>query len=252
MSSFASSILGWLRPSRPNKRSLMCQGTARQIARRLVAALDLQDDYHATVVERHLVMVIHALRASGEPVTKYNMSRFMLRSSLEELLHRLQSAGTESEWLYLYLYDFGPSVSRLITQTYVHLAAQLSSPITNALPTLEIKDINGYLSRFQVVEVPSEHGGMRRQAARAIAGLLVDLLVDVCFVVAWASVVLTCAVVFWVAFDQLQLAGLVGRPAISVEQCLGLGLSVTYLFNVLTGRTDAFADRVVNRITWHL
>jgi hypothetical protein len=224
MCSFASSILRWLWPSRPYARSLMCEGTARQIARRFVAGLELQDGYNAAAFQQHLIVVVNALRASGLPVTRFNMVKWALPGNLEVLHRALHVKAGEGRWLGDYLNHLPPDLRSLFTQMHVYLAA-----------------------RFEFAEVPSERGGSFAVWARELGGALVDLVLrEVCLVLLWVATILVYAAACWVAFDRLGLA------AISLEQCVALGLLLAVLVNALTGRTDALARRIVNRINLQL
>jgi hypothetical protein len=210
----------------------MCVGTAQHIARRFVAILDLQDGYYTAVLRQHLIVVVNALRATGQPVTKYNVVQYALPHRLEGLHHDLHCANVEHRWLEDYLDDLTQDLRSLVTQMRVHLAALI-----------------------ELADVPSKHDRSFRNCARELGGSLVDLLqeaslfVDIALV--WAETITICSVLIWFAFDRLGLAGLIERP-LSLEQCLGLGLLVTFLINELTGRTDALAKRVAKRIASRL
>jgi hypothetical protein len=218
-------IIGWLLPNRPQESSPICVGTARQVARRFVTVLTFRDDYHKAVLEQHLVMVIHALRATGTPVTKFSVVKWALPHNLEVLHRKLYASSSDGKWLENYLDDLTRDRRELIACEQAHLSA-----------------------RLEVADVPSESGGTFRRAARELGGSVVDLMLgEVCTALVWTTTIAVYAAVFWIAFDDLGLAELVGRRAISLEQCLGLGLLSAVLFNALNAGTDALARRVAGR-----
>lgn len=220
MSSFASIIIDWLLPSRPNTTSSVCHGTARQIARRLVMALDLNDPFYVSVYERHLMMVVQALRSNGLPVTHQAVIRYTHIRDLQGLCEGLRSSN--ETWLDDYLVDLQRPMPEVIAGMREYLAARLG--VTNAPRP-----------RFTFT-----------YAVGVVISCLFDVLLTVCFVLAWVATIVLYAIVFWVAFDRL------GLRSLSAAQCLGLGLLVVFLFNELTGRTDALAKCVVSRITSRL